>query len=87
MTSHSQFALSNRGHSRVCTAQGSRRFERGGQVRRLDLIAPTADSWSGDFSVMDQTWPNKALEPTRVGALSSAVADGASCSRVAQLGR
>ena len=30
---------------------------------------------------------NKALEPTRVGALSSAVADHVQLSRVAQLGR
>jgi len=33
------------------------------------------------------TTPNKALEPTRVGALSSAVAVHVHLSRVAQLGR
>jgi len=32
-------------------------------------------------------WPNQALEPTRVGAFSSAAAVHASQPRVAQLGR
>jgi hypothetical protein len=35
----------------------------------------------------DMTWSNKTLEPTRVGALSSAVAVHVHLSRVAQLGR
>jgi hypothetical protein len=36
---------------------------------------------------MTQTMPNKTLEPTRVGAFSSAIAVLVFWSRVAQLGR
>lgn len=41
----------------------------------------------GRFQEFDRTWSNKALEPTRVGALSSAFAVHVFWSRVAQLGR
>jgi len=48
------------------------------------------DHWSFRFVARDgysMTWSNKTLEPTRVGALSSAFAVHVQLSRVAQLGR